>query len=415
MNEIPEASAGLRQGLPGPAKVAADAHIIRSDAEAIEIALGLAKEFVEGSSARDRERRLPYAELDRFSQSGLFAINVPRAYGGAEVSYVTVAEVFKIISAADASIGQIAQNHISILDLVRFDPNEARRRFFYGEALRGVRFGNALSEKGGKHILDFKTRIVARGDGFVVNGEKFYATGALLAHLVPVQAIDEEGQSILAFLDRDAPGLAIFDDWSGFGQRTTASGTVLISDVEVPASRILPIYLGFTRPSVHGAVAQIIQSAIDAGIACQAVEDTIRFVRDHARPWCDSGQERASEDLFTIRDIGHLQVQLHAAEAVLKRAGRAIDLGLTDENADSAAAASIAVAESKVLTTEIAILATNKLFELSGSRSTLEIHNLDRHWRNARTHTLHDPVRWKFHAIGNYHLNGVKPPRHSWL
>jgi len=397
------------------AKPPASAHVIRSDAEAIAIAHDLATNFVIDSADRDRDRRLPVAELDRFSQSGLWGMNVPRAYGGAGVSYATVAEVFKIVSAADASIGQIAQNHISLIDLIRFDPDEARKTFFYGEVLKGVRFGNAISEKGGKHILDFKTRIVPDGNGFRVKGEKFYSTGALLAHLVPVNAIDTEGRGVLAIVERNAPGLTIIDDWSSFGQRTTASGTVILDNVYVPASHVLPTYLAFAEPSVHGPVAQIIQAAIDAGIAHQAIEETIRFVRDHARPWVDSGQDRAQDDPYVIHDIGDLKIRLHAAEAVLERAGRRIDAGLLEENAETVALASLAVAEAKILTTEIAILATNKLFELSGTRSTLAAFNLDRHWRNARTHTLHDPVRWKFHAIGNYHLNTVMPPRHSWL
>ena len=92
-----------------------------------------------------------------------------------------------------------------------------------------------------------------------------------------------------------------------------------------------------------------------------------------------------------------------------------VDQGVGDDGAASAARASIAVAEAKVLTTEIALLASEKLFELAGSRATLAEFNLDRHWRNARVHTLHDPVRWKYHAVGAYHLNGTLPARHSWI
>jgi SfnB family sulfur acquisition oxidoreductase len=391
------------------------ARILRNDAETIAVARDLAAKLATDSSLRDRERRLPWAELELFSQSGLWAMNVPAAHGGAAVSYATVAEVFKIISAADPSIGQIAQNHVSILDLVRFDPDEGRQRFFYDAALHGLRFGNAISEKGGKHVRDLKTRIVKEGNRFIVNGEKFYATGALLAHLVPVTAVNEDGQVVLAFVERNAPGLSVIDDWDGFGQRTTASGTVRLRDVFVPDSHVLRAHRAYDVPSVHGPVAQIIQAAIDAGIAHQAIEETIAFVRNHARPWTDSGNDHASEDLFTIREIGNLKVKLHAAEAVLSKAGRAIDAGLRDETAETVASASIAVAEAKVLTTEIALLAANKLLELAGSRGALGVHNLDRYWRDARTHTLHDPVRWKFHAIGNYHLNGIAPPRHLWL
>ena len=115
-----------------------------------------------------------------------------------------------------------------------------------------------------------------------------------------------------------------------------------------------------------------------------------------------------------IADIGRLKLELHAAEALLRKASQVLDevnAGPVDEA--SAARASIAVAEAKVLTTEVALQASEKLFELAGSRATLAEFNLDRHWRNARVHTLHDPVRWKYHAVGAWHLNGTRPARHS--
>ena len=391
------------------------AHRLSDDAEAIAIATRLAAQFATDGAARDRDRRLPWAELDVFSQSGLWAMNVPKADGGAGVSYATVARVFAIVAAGDASIAQIAQNHVSLIDVIRFDPDAARRRFLLEAALDGLRFGNALSERGGKTIFDMTTRLTRDGDGFVVTGRKFYSTGALYAHLVPVHAIDDEEHHVLAFVDRDAKGLEVIDDWSGFGQRTTGSGTVVLDKVRVSADRIVPAHLAFDKPSVHGAVAQIIHAGIDLGIAQRAVDETIRFVREHARPWAESGRATAGEDPFTIREIADLKVKLHAAEAVLLRAGRVIDAGVADETAETSAAASIAVAEAKVLTTEIAIQATNKLFELSGSRSVMKDLNLDRFWRDARVHTLHDPVRWKTFAIGDYVVNGTKPQRHSWI
>jgi len=124
----------------------------------------------------------------------------------------------------------------------------------------------------------------------------------------------------------------------------------------------------------------------------------------------------ASDDPLTIREVGHLHIQLHAAEALLERAARLLDVLAAQGEAteDDVARASVAVGEAKVLTTQVALLAGEKLFELAGTQATLGVHNLDRHWRNARTHTLHDPVRWKYHLVGNYYLNGVKPARHAW-
>jgi SfnB family sulfur acquisition oxidoreductase len=403
-----------RPGAPGPARPPSPTHVIRDDAEALAVAHGLAAEFRAGASERDRHAVRPLKELDAFSQSGLWSINVPRAYGGPEVSYRTLAQVIAIVAAADPAIAQIAQNHLGILAAIRTVSDEAQKHLLFGEVLRGTRFGNAFSERGTKRAADFDTRITDHGDHVVVRGRKFYATGALLAHLVPIVALDAEGRAWYAIAERDAPGLTVIDDWSSFGQRGTASGTVLIDDVRVPKTHLVPAWKGYAAPTADGAVFQIIQAAVDAGIGREALDDTIGFVREKARPWIDSGLERASDDPYTIQAVGDLTIRQHAAEALLDRAGLALDAAVARPDAETVAAAQIAVAEAKVLTTEVALAASNKLFELSGTRSTLAAENLDRHWRNARTHTLHDPVRWKYAIVGNHALNGVNPPLHAW-
>jgi len=164
-----------------------------------------------------------------------------------------------------------------------------------------------------------------------------------------------------------------------------------------------------------GPFSQILQAAIDAGIARAAIDDTIVFVRDRSRPWMDSGLERATDDQTIIHEIGHLETQYQAAQAVLHEAAAVLDeLDAGPVTAETSARASVAVAEAKILTTEIALEAAEKLFDLAGSAATRAEHDLDRHWRNARVHTLHDPVRWKYHLLGNYTLNGVLPARHQW-
>jgi SfnB family sulfur acquisition oxidoreductase len=390
------------------------AHVIASDAEAMTVARALAADFAQEAATRDRERRLPAAELDRFSGSGLWGITVPRAYGGADVSIGTVSDVIATIAAADPSIGQIPQNHLGVVDVIRLTGTDEQKRFWFGKVLAGHRFGNAFSEAKSKNAGVFDTSIVPDGGGFRINGEKFYCTGALFAHYVPVVGTDPNGNAQLAIVPSGTPGLTIIDDWSSFGQRTTASGTVVIENVYVDAANVVPAHRAFDTPTSNGPISQIIQAAIDAGIARGTIADTIAFVRTYTRPWIDSMQDHGYEDHFTIAQIGDLEIKLHAAEALLARAGRAVDRAVADPNETTVAQASIAVAKAKVLTTEIAILATNKLHELGGTRSTLKKYNLDRHWRNARTHTLHDPVRWKYFHIGNYLLNDINPPRHAW-
>ncbi|TKC87150.1 SfnB family sulfur acquisition oxidoreductase [Trinickia terrae] len=404
-----------------PEAASADAaRVIESDAEAIAVARDLAKRLAADAALRDRERRLPHEEIEWFSQSGLWAITVPKAYGGAGVSFVTLAEVVKIVAAADPSLGQLPQNHFGLVDVIALTGTPEQKRHFFAEVLAGKRFGNGFSEKGTKHVLDLKTR-VTRDDGgdsgsYVVDGTKFYSTGALFAHYVPVLGLDGEGKAWLAYVPKGTPGLSVIDDWSGFGQRTTASGTVVLDKVRVPASHVFPAQRVSDLPTLNGPISQIIQAAIDAGIAHAALADTLKFVRERSRPWVDSHVERASDDPLTVREIGRLHIQLHAADALLERAARVLDeiAAQPQTSEDDVARASVAVGEAKVLTTEIALLASEKLFELAGTQATLSEHNFDRHWRNARTHTLHDPVRWKYHLVGNYYLNGVKPARHAW-
>lgn len=384
----------------------APARVIRSDEEAITVARAVAADIAREAVIRDREQRLPLAELDRYSQSGLWAIRVPRAFGGAEVSYATVVRVFAIISAADPSIGQIGQSHNSAVHFIHTIGTAEQQRFFLGEILAGRRFGNATAEFG----RTSETRLVRRDGRHVLSGRKFYATGALLSHYVSVAALDEDDRRFVVILDRDTPGLTIVDDWDSFGQRTTASGTVILDDIEVPPFRIIPIHQAYDA-SPQGAIAQLAHVGIDIGIAAAAIADTIEHVRTRSRPPRDVGVAEAWLDPHTIQAVGDLAIRLHAAEALAERAGRIIDRVVASPTDDGIAEASIAVAEAKVLANDIALLATNKLFELAGTRATLAPNAFDRHWRNARTHTVHDAVRWKVHAVGDYHLNGVKPPR----
>jgi len=400
--------------VPGIARPTKPAHIIKSDAEAIEVARRLAAEFVKGSAARDRDRIWPVEELNAFSQSGLWSINVPKAFGGPEVSYATLAKVVEIISEADSSIGQISQNHLGVVAAIRTVSDREQQKLLFDEILKGTRFGNAFSEFGSKRAAEFETKFTDHGDHVIVNGRKFYSSGALLAHKVPIVALDDQGRAWYAIADRDAPGLTVIDDWSSFGQRTTLSGTVILDNVKVDKAWVVPGYKGYDKPTADGAIFQIIQVAVDTGIASAAINETIDFVRTKSRPWVDSGLDHAHEDPYTIQAIGSLSLRLHAAQALLEKAGYAIDRAVANPNAETVAEAQIVTAEAKVLSTEIAIEATNKLFELAGTRSTLAEHNLDRHWRNARTHTLHDPVRWKYSILGKYYLNGEKPPLHAW-
>ncbi|MER6423001.1 SfnB family sulfur acquisition oxidoreductase [Streptomyces sp. NPDC001137] len=392
------------------------AHVIADDAEALAVAAALAEEFRAGASARDAERRLPREELDRLSASGLLAVTVPAEHGGADVTAATLAEIFRLLASADGSLAQIPQSHFAYVNVIRRQGTEEQRKFFFAELLAGRRFGNAQSEAGTRHVQDIRTRLAPQPDGsYLLTGVKHYSTGALFADWIPVLARAEEDKLHVAYVPRDASGVTVVDDWDGLGQRTTASGTVRLERVPVPGDRVLPHHLTFEGPQLHGAVAQLLHAAIDAGIAAGALAEAAEFVRTKSRPWFESGVDTAAEDPLLIQRFGELALQVRASEALLREAARTVDAAGADLTDDTAAEASIAVAAAKVQAAQTAVDTASALFEVSGTRSALNSLNLHRHWRDARTHTLHDPTRWKIQHIGRYVLNGTRPPRHGLL
>ncbi|WP_411906168.1 SfnB family sulfur acquisition oxidoreductase [Rhizobium mayense] len=392
-----------------------EATVLETEQQALAVAQELAARFATSASERDSERLLPFAEMDALAQSGLLAITVPEEYGGLDVSNAALAEITAILAEADGSIGQIPQNHFYILEALRVDGSEDQKRFFFSRALAGDRFGNALSERGTKTVGHYNTRITRDGPGYRINGRKFYSTGVLFADWITVFALDDADKLVMAFVPKGTEGVEIIDDWDGFGQRTTGSGTTALNNVYVNADHVVLHHKGFERPTTIGSVGQIIHAGVDLGIARAAFAETLDFVKTKSRPWMDSGVDRASDDPLTIAKIGQIAIRLEAAAATIERAGRKVDAAQIETTEKRVVEATLAVAAAKVLTTEIAMEATNTLFELAGTASVKLDLNLDRHWRNARTHTLHDPVRWKYHVVGNYHLNDVIPPKNGAL
>jgi alkylation response protein AidB-like acyl-CoA dehydrogenase len=171
----------------------------------------------------------------------------------------------------------------------------------------------------------------------------------------------------------------------------------------------------FQAPNGYGAFAQLLHASIDVGIARAALRDAVEFVRTKARPWFEAGVDRAADDPLVVQALGQMELDVRASEALLREAGRAVDLADADLTADTAATASLAVAGVRAHSAKVAVDVSSRLFEVSGTRSALDSLNLDRHWRNARTHTLHDPAAWKVQHLGRWVVDGTPPPNHGQL
>lgn len=403
---------------------------IISAAQAHETAARLAAQFAVDAARRDSARELPHRELDQLSASGLLAVAVPAEFGGADLAPAQVAEVVRLLAAADPNIAQIPHSHFVYLNLLRLAGTRAQRERYFGRVLAGARIANAQSERSSATIAEIGTTLRPAEGGLRIDGTKFYCTGSLFADLLAVltRLDDPDGRSgldpgeYIAFLPADTTGVTIVDDWNGIGQRTTGSGTVTLEAVRVTGDQLIPRAAAVRAPTGYGAFAQLLHVAIDVGIARGALDAAAEFVRTGSRPWFEAGVDRASEDPLVIQRIGELAVTVAAAEATFEVAGRAVDHVVAQTNSGEldtdtatalAAEASIAVATAKITSDRAANEVSAALFEVSGTRSAAADLGLDRFWRNARTHTLHDPVRWKYQHIGRAVLNGTAPPLHG--
>jgi len=291
--------------------------------------------------------------------------------------------------------------------------------------LAGARLGNGLAERGGKHAQDLKTRLRSGPDSpdrsaRRLDGRKYYCTGAISARWIGVSALDDDNRLVLAFVDRNAPGVQVDDDWNVMGQRATVSGSALFDHVPVDPGLVIPYASAFEVPQQLGARAQLVHAAIQVGIARGALRDAGEFVRTKARPFFEATRagwaDTAAADPHTIYRYGRLATQVAAAEALLAAAAATLE-EVTRFPGDAAAAArgSIAVAKAKAFASDVAVEVASDLFALAGASAADERHDLSRHWRNARTHASHDPVDWKYHHVGNFLLNHALPPNHGQL
>ncbi|WP_151742833.1 SfnB family sulfur acquisition oxidoreductase [Acinetobacter sp. TUM15113] len=396
--------------------IQAQTQLISNDQQAINAAYQVADFALEDRNNRDQNRVLPTEQIIQFSQKGLGGIRVPQQHGGAFVSNKTLAHVFRILSKADANVGQIPQNQFGLLNFINITGSDAQKQFIYAEILAGKRLANGGPEKNSRDTKAIQTTLRLENGQYFLNGEKFYSTGTSFADWLAIRALHPDGYIVLTLVDRHADGVEVINDWNGFGQRTTASGTVKLHNVIADPSLFFDERIIADTPNVRGAYSQLLQVAIDVGIAEAAFDDTLSSIRK-ARPIIDAGVEKASEEHYTLQEVGKLNILLDAAILLLDDAAEYLDEldQLTEISAEQAARASILVAEAKIYANDAALHISEKLLELGGSRASLSQHNLDQHWRNARVHTLHDPVRWKFHAIGDYYLNGTHPARHAWI
>ena len=399
------------EALPAPRHDAPPVPVPADEDDALRLARRIAARVRPGAAERDRTGEVAWDEIENLRDSGLLTISVPRRDGGPGASHRTVARVVAILAAADPAFVQVVQPHISFVDNAARYGDDGQRSLLLGEVLRGARFGNALSERGRKTAFDFVTRLATRADGGLeLNGAKYYSTGALRADWVAVVALDEGDGLVTVFVPSTAPGITVGQDWSAFGQRTTLSGTTTLDAVAVRPEWVIRYPLEDDGiPTTLGAYPQLLHAAIDVGIARGALDDGVAFTRQHARPWAPAGVDHAVDEPHVQALFGRLATLVEAAELSLDHAADLLDAERRSRTLETVGDARLAVGRAKALAGEVVLEVTMSIFDGSGSTGVDEKHGLDRHWRNARAHTLHDPNRWKYIHEGRRLLRDEYP------
>jgi alkylation response protein AidB-like acyl-CoA dehydrogenase len=390
----------------------------RSAQALVDAAQALREPIEAGAAQRDREREFPLEAMGWVRDAGITAARVPLEYGGAGASFRDLARIMIALSQADPNLAQSLQPHFALQEALRIVASPATQARYFQQMADGTIITNALAERGGKFIGDIATQAVRENGGYRLTGTKYYCTGSFVADAFWVLSGAASAERLLAIVPADRAGVTIEDDWDAMGQRTTASGTVTLDNVWVADDEVMQAaHLWSTRNYV-GAAAQLGHAAIDAGIAAAAFREALGYARHHGRPLPESGVTRLADDPYVSATIGDMSVQSVTATAVVLATADVLEeaanaqLQTRDMNAQlelALAQASIAVAEAKIVSSRAALCNCEQLFQVGGASMTARKLNFDRHWRNARTHTVHDPLSYKFKAIGDFYLNDRYP------
>lgn len=353
-------------------------------------------------------------ERQLIRDSGLLNLSIPRAYGGLQADWAIIYRSIRRLAEVDSALAHVyAFHHLQMASLLLYGNAEQHQRLFSQTVADKLFWGNALNP------LDPSLVATATDSGWRLNGSKSYASGSvgsdwlcLSAHVPGV--VSGQSALLIGVVPTRAPGVSVLETWDSFGQRQTDSGTVRLDGVSLPRRDVLlaPDAHTFTRASLRSQMAQLILTHLYLGIARGAFETARRFILEKASPWFTTDLKRAGDDPVLQHRFGQLRLLVRSAELASEVAvadlQRALNAGasLSEQQRGELA---VAAAEAKVLAHRAAIEVSSQFFELTGARAAAGSLRLDRFWRNARVHTLHDPVDLKLRDIGRFALDGTLP------
>ncbi|WP_232717606.1 acyl-CoA dehydrogenase family protein [Gordonia metallireducens] len=370
--------------------------------------------IAEGAVAREDDRRLAHDEVSWLREAKFGALRVPVELGGYGASVRQVFRLLIDLATAESNLPQALRVHWSFVEdqLTALPDPEAER--WLRKVAEGTLVGNAITEPGVGAIDRYQTRLTADGDAWRLDGTKYYSTGSLYSDHILVAA-DQDGERVSVLVDADAQGVTQHDDWDGFGQRLTASGTTEFSGVQVAGDRILGAGYGSAGRTYATSYLQLVQLSVLAGIAQRATDDVSEWVRERKRTFTHSTADLPRHDPLVQQVIGRLTAAAYSARTIVldiaDQLDRLAETGWQDEKLLDKVEFDVARAQATVI--PLVLDATTQLFEVGGASITSERLRLDRHWRNARVISVHNPLIFKLQAIGDHVLNGTDLP-YAW-
>lgn len=382
----------------------------------------LLAEIGDGALERERANERPFAVIDRIREARLGALRIPSAHGGGGA---TLRELFATVIAlatSDVNVAHILRGHFShVEERLRLSGDDRQRAIDL--ALSGAIVGNASTELGSEPAGGFvwQTKLSRDGDAYRLNGKKFFTTGTLYADYAEVLASDPDGASVIALVPTDRDGVTVLDDWDGFGQRATGTGTAVFDNVAVAADELLqfsPPESDAERPPLYhsGAFFQLYVTALEVGVLHALRADAVAHVHQRARSFTWAPNPSPPDDPLLQREIGEIAAAAYAGQATVLAAADALavayeaDIDNTDPNLELAHEASLQSAAAKVVVDQLAQKAASQIFDVGGASVVRRSHLLDRHWRNIRTLASHNPASYKAQAIGALYTRGTKLP-----
>ena len=368
----------------------------------------------EGAIARERERRLPAQELQLLKASGFTALRVPIAYGGSGVSLLELTNLLIELGEADSNLVQALRGHLGFTENVLNSHDDERRKVWLERLGRGETVGPATGEVGQTQQSQLDSRLYLDGEQWRIDGTKFYTTGCLYSDWIDVAVSDYEGKRMSATVRRDAEGVEVVDDWDGFGQTLTASGTAHFRGVAVDPRNIQD---NADRFQYSPAFYQIIHLANLAGIGRALCGEVAVAVANRNRSFSNGNASRVAQDPQVLQVVGSLRAAAYCAGAiVLKNAEalqRAYDARLSGDVEvlnKAVIIAELEIAQSQTVVSDLIVDASSRMFDALSASATLRPQGLDRFWRNARTLTSHNPRIYKDRIVGDFAVNGTPPP-----